>query len=389
MWILDRQRYWNFFKAYVICFTTLIGLYIVIDVFANIDEFAKRAKGLDLLKLMGRFYLVHSTMIYDRLFGVITMMAAIFTVTWMQRSNELIAMLAAGIGTRRVIRPVLISAVLVNCVAIANQEWLMPQFGEELLKEANEDESKSLPVSSRYDTRDILIHGRDGDVRSKTVWRFTAHLSAPILGAQGEFEAKQAVYIPPDHPSAPLKGGWLLWGASIGLPKDADVSDFLIKLEPARLAGFALPLGSPQEIDAMVRQGVYFFRTNVSFDAVTRSRSQWYRFAPTLELIKALRDPTNKPELTDIAVFLHGRIVRPLLSMTLLFLSLPIVLGGEGKNMFINMGLSLATSAGFQSAIFLAQYFAGFSLIGPELSAWIPLIVFGSIAAARWDTIRT
>ena len=183
MWILDRQRYLNFFKAYVVCFITLIGLYIVIDVFANIDEFAKRAKGLAMLRLMGRFYLVHSTLIYDRLFGVITMMAAIFTVTWMQRSNELIAMLAAGIGTRRVIRPVLVSAILVNGLAIANQEWLMPQFGEELLKEANEDETKSLPVSSRYDTRDILIHGRDGDQARKPsgtsprTWprRFSAH----------------------------------------------------------------------------------------------------------------------------------------------------------------------------------------------------------------------
>ena len=44
---------------------------------------------------------------YDRLCGVIGMMAAIFTVTWMQKNNELLAMLAAGISTQRVIRPVL------------------------------------------------------------------------------------------------------------------------------------------------------------------------------------------------------------------------------------------------------------------------------------------
>ena len=43
MRILDRQRYWSFVKAYVICYVALVGLYIVIDAFSNLDEFTKRA----------------------------------------------------------------------------------------------------------------------------------------------------------------------------------------------------------------------------------------------------------------------------------------------------------------------------------------------------------
>ncbi len=46
MRILDRERYRAFFKAYVICFTALVGLYIVIDAFSNFDEFSKRADGV-------------------------------------------------------------------------------------------------------------------------------------------------------------------------------------------------------------------------------------------------------------------------------------------------------------------------------------------------------
>ena len=46
MWILDRQRYWAFIKAYIICFVALVGLYVVIDAFSNLDEFAKRAEGV-------------------------------------------------------------------------------------------------------------------------------------------------------------------------------------------------------------------------------------------------------------------------------------------------------------------------------------------------------
>ena len=140
MRILDRQRYWAFFKAYVICFIALVGLYVVIDAFSNFDEFAKRADGaVEMFQVMGRFYLVHMSQFYDRLCGVIGMMAAIFTVTWMQRNNELLAMLAAGISTQRVIRPVWISALLVSVLAVVNQELIMPPLAEELQKSHDDD----------------------------------------------------------------------------------------------------------------------------------------------------------------------------------------------------------------------------------------------------------
>ena len=121
MWILDRQRYWAFFKAYVICFTALVSLYVVIDAFSNFDEFTQRASGaIEIFAVMGRYYAVHMSEFYDRLCGVIGMMAAIFTVTWMQKNNELLAMLAAGISAHRIIRPVWISALLVSGLAVVS-----------------------------------------------------------------------------------------------------------------------------------------------------------------------------------------------------------------------------------------------------------------------------
>src|SRR5271166_5013078 len=140
MRILDRQRYWAFFKAYFTCYVSLVGLYIVIDAFSNLDEFMKRADGfVELLKVMGRYYLVHQALYFDQLGGVIGMMAAIFTVTWMQRNNEQLAVLAAGVSTHRAIRPVLVSAVIVNFLAISNQEIIMPYFAEELAKSHDDD----------------------------------------------------------------------------------------------------------------------------------------------------------------------------------------------------------------------------------------------------------
>ncbi len=66
-----------------------------------------------------------------------------------------------------------------------------------------------------------------------------------------------------------------------------------------------------------------------------------------------------------------------------------VVLSGEGRNMFINLGLALGTSALFYAGNFLSQYLGDNAVLSPELAAWFPLIAFGTIAVARWDTIRT
>jgi lipopolysaccharide export system permease protein len=57
--ILDRQRYWSFLKAYVICYFSLGGLYVVIDAFSNLDEFTQRADGVvEPTRVICRFYFV-------------------------------------------------------------------------------------------------------------------------------------------------------------------------------------------------------------------------------------------------------------------------------------------------------------------------------------------
>src|SRR3954462_9161268 len=152
MRILDRERYRQFFKAYLICFTALVGLYVVIDAFSNFDEFAKRADGaVEMFSIMGRFYMVHMSQFYDRLCGVIGMMAAIFTVTWMQKNNELLAMLAAGISANRVIRPAIISACLVSTLAALNEESITPRFTDSLQRTPDDDGKRKIKAGSRWD----------------------------------------------------------------------------------------------------------------------------------------------------------------------------------------------------------------------------------------------
>jgi lipopolysaccharide export system permease protein len=442
--ILDRQRYWAFFKAYVICYVSLVGLYIVIDAFSNLDEFSKRADTApEIFQIMSRYYLIHQSQMFDQLCGVIGMMAAIFTVTWMQRNNEQLAMLAAGISTYRAIVPVLVSSVIVSLIAVANQEWVIPYFGEELSRRHDDDGLQRVnAVSSRYDSRGIMIHGTSADRATRTIMPFSATVGVRIFGKIRSIDGRQACYIPPDHPTAPLKGGWLIREASINPPLDDETLEnsgaILTRIDD--LKGFPPALTAstrndkpdtpdarpPQEADSgpltphseiaylasvpplplgldlgILRahllldrkmdlgRGTYFLKSSLTFQSMTR-KSTWYQFATTSELLRSMTDRSAEgSEWLDVAIFVHLRLLRPVLSMALLFMSLPLVLGGYGRNMFINLGFALGNSAVFYGALIFTQYLGSFAIITPAMTAWAPLMGFGAIATVRWGQIRT
>lgn len=407
--ILDRERYWAFLKAYVICFVSLIGLYIVIDVFSNFDEFTQRASGMELLRAMVRYYLVHASQFYDRLCGIISMMAAIFTVTWMQKNNEHLAMLAAGISTYRTIRPVWISAIVVSILSVVNQECIMPTFAEELQRAHKDDGTARAKVSDRRDSSNVSLHGEEADRANHTVMRFNATIPVTVSGGLREIKADRALYIPPRGNSRRLQGGWLLLGATVSSSSDSTpIEDHVLVALDGRcglseeaskwvgtstlgMAGIVqksrpIPADFGEKNPAWGK--AYFLYSDLSFESITRSR-QWYWFATTKDLMSGLFDPANVGDKNDIAVFLHNRLLRPVMSLVLMFISLPLVLGGYGRNMFINLGFSLGTSAAFYVVGFMTTYIGSSGDISPELSAWAPLFLFGTIAVARWDTIRT
>lgn len=402
MLILDRQRYWAFGKAYVICFVALVGLYIVIDAFSNLDEFFKVEENTaKLFAFIGRFYLVRLSLFYDRLCGVIAMLAAIFTVTWMQRNNEHLAMLASGISTQRAIRPVIISAALFSLGAIANQELIIPRVAEELQRTHDDDGKRQVKTYSRRDINAILIHSAYAYRDEQAVVPFSATFPTNRYGLMLQVSADRAIYVHPERLSSHLRGGWFLRGASIS-PADAPIDgSVLTRIDPddlmlratggmARVPAEALVAALPQlpNTPFVLVKGTYFLRTNLSFATLTQNR-QWYQFGTTPELVRALSDRTFESERNEIAVFLHARNLRPLLTLALLGLSLPMVLGGYGRNMFLNLGLAMGSTAVFYGVLFMCQWLGNNRVLSPELACWTPLIGFGTLAAARWDRIRT
>jgi lipopolysaccharide export LptBFGC system permease protein LptF len=89
---LDKYVAKSFITGYFIAFMVLIGLCVVIDLFVNIDEFAEQTEqGLDTVIMnIITYYGSQCTLYFRDLAGMITVLAAVFSLGKMTKSNELI-----------------------------------------------------------------------------------------------------------------------------------------------------------------------------------------------------------------------------------------------------------------------------------------------------------
>lgn len=366
MTILDRMLFFSFLRAYFICLMSTLSLYIIVDLFTNIDAYAVKANGtLDIVKNILNFYGHHMFQYYDRLCEAIALLAAMFTVAWMQRNNELLPVLSAGVSTHRILRPILLGSLLMLAIGVANQELIIPRIAKTLMSDREDPEGdKDVMVHPGYEPNGIHIEGNYATPKEQAIKFFYVTLPETQTSTMVHLSAASALYIPPSDD--PISGGWLLTGAS---PPEIDAEnshEMLVPLFP----------------------GKYFIRTReLSFEVITRN-PKWYALASTETLYTLLNKPGASRQ-GQVAVIFHMRISRIVIGMLLVILGLSIVLRDQNRHMFISAGLCLAMCAIFFAVIFASKFLGDGDYVSPALAAWLPVLIFGPIAVAQYDAIHT
>jgi lipopolysaccharide export system permease protein len=364
---LDRMMIRAYVKAYLVCLVSLIGLFIVLDLFTNLDDFAQQRLGFwNTMKIIGVYYANMTPRIFDRLCEAIVLLAAMFTVAMTQRNNELLPLLSAGVSTRRVVTPVLFAACGMLGLTMANQELVLPNIDTSLVENrADPNGEKQIDVKGVYDQNGILISGKSAQRRNQTVEKFFCVMD-PKLGhdSLSQLMAETAQYVPPVA-DEPHSGGWLLTHTTPAELENWTRTDILEPLESGR----------------------YFLRTDVDFQTAIRSKN-WYVYMTTWQLIFEMDRPGNLQQI-GLAVVFHQRLTRPILGILLVFMGLGTILRDQTRNIFISAGLCLVICALFFGAILTCQYMGNNQLVSAALSAWLPVLAFGPLAFVMFDAVHT
>jgi lipopolysaccharide export system permease protein len=366
--LMDRQLITAYFKSYLVCLTSLLSLYVVVDMFTNLDEFTQKHKTfLGFLTYISAYYGVHLTQIFDHLCEPIVLLAAMFTIAWMQRCNEQFPLLSAGVPTRRIVLPVLLCSAFMLSLAILNQEWVIPHVADQLTYDKDDPNGdKDLSVTGKgYEPNGIHINGEKANRRKQTVTRFECVIPDTLAGKMLVIDAQEAVYVPGQGPQ---KGGWLLTNA-----KPAGVESF----------------GDGKILEATDGDaGRYFLHTkSVDFESLTRN-ANWYQMASTWRLYGELQNPESGRQ-AGMAVLFHTRMTRPILGLVLVMLGLGVILRDQNRNVILSAGLCLVLCAVYFASLYACKMLGDNELLPPALAAWAPVLAYGPLALVLFDAVHT
>lgn len=371
----------SFIKNYLISLFVLVGLYVVLDMVFNFDEFVQ-VSGRDAtddagtifqtVKLISSYYFFQSFRIFNYLAGVIPVVATAFTLMRMSRFNELTALLAAGRPLLKVAQPIIIASVVLNFVMLAvNQELIVPSLVERLTRNRGESDSSlenrvlrampdgehgllfagryTPPTSSSPATIDVL------DILSKANGLRT-HLTA----ARATFDTSANLWV--------LENGELTDVVQPGLGRTG---------EPRSEATYPGTGVNPETIALFV------------------SRGDFVDLLSTERIGQLLAQNTGVGRM-DLMRVRDARIANYFVNIVLVLLTIPCVLTREpmqlrtaAARVFVLVGLCMAS-------IFICQSLAGQPPPNPQLAsmwtaimAWTPIFIFCPITVWLLDRLKT
>jgi lipopolysaccharide export LptBFGC system permease protein LptF len=365
MKILDRYIAKSFLVSYAIAFCVLIGLRIVIDLFINLDEFVENADlgTLSVARNILTYYGFNTTLYFRDFAGMITVVAAAFSLGKMVRTNELIAIMASGVNLKRVVAPFLVLALILTGVLVVDQEVVIPALSDKLVRSHD-----AIPGQESYiawfipDLNGSLLCSPRFEVKTASFSNLTILLREPteqpgIWKITGCILADKATYDPQAGQWDLTHGRWVGRSATEEIvPRDSYQASNLL----------------PKNIPVMVKSEI---KTLLSWRQLTALGA----LAPK-----------------DVGLLYsqkHFRITEPIISFVMLMVSLPVLVCRDPKATKSAVMVSLGLTAACAVTTFVCKMLSTepvlFGRLMPEFWAWLPVFIFMPVALIELDSMKT
>ena len=121
--LLDRYVLQNFLQAYLYCIAAFISIWLIFDISDNISTFLDDRISLGMVV---NYYLTQVPQILVILLPISLLLALLFSLGRMSRTNEIVSMLTAGVSVPRLLLPLIVMGLLTAGVSGALNYSLAP-----------------------------------------------------------------------------------------------------------------------------------------------------------------------------------------------------------------------------------------------------------------------
>lgn len=395
--LLDRYLLKQFVFAYLATFISVLTMYMVIDVFAKFDDFtapdptrlalkqqraqaaattsdgteqitrkvSQESRGEQVKSFCRNVYVYYINRIpvfFQRVNGIILLLAGAFTLGWMDRQNEILPVLVAGVPLRRLFIPIGSISCMFLIMGVLDTELVIPHCADQLLRQAEDPLGKRpLLVPGTFDDRHIHIEARVAYPTRQMIQHARVTLPASIFGNTMHIRSMEMFYHPGNGPN---DHGWIMNGCT-----------------PETLPG------SHPAIHQM-QPGQFFLQTELTYTRITR-RPSWYLYQATTSILDVLENEQCMSQRAVIIGHVHQRILMPLYDLLLLLLGLPLMASRAQWNIYIRVGWCLLMFSVVQGLAMATSMLVKSELIDPTFAAWLPLLIMGPLVPPVIAGMRT
>lgn len=352
--ILDRYIAKQFLSSFLLCMGTLLGVFVLMDLQANMSDFREAE---DTLGLIATYYGINIPAIFVFLLPYVLLLALLYCLGKMSRHQEIVAMIQTGRGVLRIVAPLLITGVFTSTICLVfNYHWGPWAEGHkdiviDMAKDGQADRARAVLYRERDSGRVWFVGSfpyrfeRSGTIRNVIVKEFNRD----------------------NHPITVLKAEQATWSRQTKqwTFQNARVMD---------LQANPVPLHSPLHKELtrhwqetpwqLVKPGLD--QTHLGIPEL----NSWLRAQQGVEWAN------RRPYLTQW----HYRLAQPVICLITILLAAPlgIVFSRRGIGGGVSIALFLCAGMLFSSTFFLTFGEAGH--MPPALAAWSTNILFFLVA---------
>lgn len=348
----------SFLGTYFYSILLLAVIIIIFDVSEKIDDFMD--KKASLYAIAFQYYLNFIPYFINMFSALFTFIAVVFFTSRLAANTEIIAILSSGISFWRMLRPYLISAVILTILSFLLMNFVIPHTNRQL--RAFEKQYLKNP----FKQEDVNLHMQLSPGTYVYVESFNAITKSGYRFSMEKFDRNGLDY--------KLMADAISWDS---IHKDWKLSGYKIRKFNGKNESLRQGVSMDTVISGDITKAGSQLTPNDYMvdieDAKLMTFNQLSSFISREKLRGSMA--VKKFELEK-----YKRIVFPFANLVLTFIGVALssrkVRGGTG----LHMGLGIAISFTFILLMQISSVFAIFGNLSPAIALWIPIVFFGILA---------
>ena len=358
----------------------LVGLYIALDMVFSFGDMTESSGGANLpvwrlLFDIGDYYFYQTFVFFVQLSGMITVVAAAFTLMRMSRFNELTALLASGVRLQRIALWIIVAGIVLNVGLVPfDQEVVIPPMIPKLIRKHEDMHNptpKSYPILAMQDDKGGIL--------------FASRYTPPGANTRAHMDVVDII---------------MTDGSGLPIGKiRADAADWDASADDWKLTGGEFTkILQPDDSHFMPPQKALVYKSDITPDEIGIWRGgEFVELLPFRRLTLMLYDTSRQKNYGENQLLRawNMRLTQPLVNVILLLLAIPAVLTREPGRLKFAAARCLTLTGSCMGLVFITYQLSASPppwcapQHWPAIMSGLPIVLFGPLAVWLMDRVKT